>query len=208
MQSQKLPGTLAVITFMLTFGALAHGQDAWDFPDFSATQVFQSSKADMAMKVYRSGSSVRVDRSAAMSTLYVPSSSKVYNLTTYPDTSHQCVGMKPEQARMLPSPLELLEGPVVKRTSVGAEVVEGHACQVENVVVTRPDGKTVESKVWEAEDLKGIPVKIESHVGNFTLTAVYRDVSVNAPDHALFTIPEKCTPFEKMGQVVEHTTLK
>ena len=208
MQSQRLFDKLGIITFMLAFGALAHGQNTLEFPDFSATQVFPSSKADMEMKVYRSGSSVRVERSAALSTLYVPSSSKVYNLTTYPDNSHQCVVMKPDQARMLPSPLELLEGPVVKRAPVGTEFVDGHACQVENVVVTRPDGKTVESKVWEAEDLKGIPVRIESRISGVTLTAVYRDISVNAPDHALFTIPEKCTPFENMGQVVEQTTLK
>ena len=208
MQSLRLFGKLGIITSMLAFGALAHGQNTLEFPDFSATQVFPSNKAEMAMKVYRSGSSVRVERSAAMSTLYVPSSSKVYNLTTYPDNSHQCVVMKPEQARMLPSPLELLEGPVVKRTPVGTEVVDGHACQIENVAVTRPDGKTVESKVWEAEDLKGIPVRIESRISGVTLTAVYRDISVKAPDQALFTIPEKCTPFEKMGQVAEHVTLK
>src|SRR5271169_148696 len=208
MQSPGMFYKFGIITFMLAFGALARGQNTLEFPDFSATQVFPSSKADMAMKVYRSGSSVRVERSAAMSTLYVPSSGKVYNLTTYPDNSHQCVVMKPDQARMLPSPLELLVGPVVKRTPVGTEVVDGHACQVENVVVTRPDGKTVESKVWEAEDLKGIPVRIESRIGGVTLTAVYRDVSINPADQALFAIPEKCTPFEKMGQVVEQTTLK
>jgi hypothetical protein len=208
MQSLRLFGKLGIITFMLAFGALARGQNTLEFPDFSATQVFPSSKADMSMKVFRSGSSVRVERSAALSTLYVPSSSKVYNLTTYPDNSHQCVLMKPDQARMLPSPLELLEGPVVKRTPVGTEAVDGHPCQVENVVVTRPDGKTVESKVWEAEDLKGIPLRIESRISGVTLTAVYRDVSIKSPDQALFAIPEKCTPFENMGQVAERVTVK
>ena len=160
------------------------------------------------MKVYRSGDSVRVERSGALSTLYVPSKSKVYNLTTYPDHSHQCVVMKPEQARMLPSPLELLQGSDVKRTAAGTEVVDGHPCKIENVLVTRPDGKTLESKVWEAQDLKGIPVKIESHLGEFTLSAVYRDISTETPDPQLFTAPEKCTPFEKMGQVVEQKILK
>jgi hypothetical protein len=160
------------------------------------------------MKVYRSGDSVRVDRSGALSTLYVPSKSKVYNLTTYPDHSHQCVVMKPEQAKMLPSPLELLQGSYVKRTAAGTEVVDGHPCKIENVVVTRPDGKTIESKVWEAQDLKGIPVKIESHIGEFTLSAAYRDISTDMPNPQLFTAPEKCTPFEKMGQVVEQKIVK
>ena len=143
-----------------------------------------------------------------MSTLYMPSKSRVYNLTTYPDHTHQCVVMKPEQAKMLPSPLELLEGSEVKRTAAGREVVEGHPCKVENVLVKRPDGSTVESKVWEAQDLKGIPVKIESRIGELTLSAVYRDISVETPDQNLFTIPEKCTPFEKTWQVAEQKTIK
>jgi hypothetical protein len=208
MQLQELFRKVAITAFTLTSSFLAHGQSAWNFPDFSATQVLESRKADISMKVYRSGDSVRVDRSGALSTLYVPSRSKVYNLTTYPDHSHQCVVMKPEQAKMLPSPLELLQGSDIKRTAAGTEVVDGHPCQIEKVVVTRPDGKTIESKVWEAQDLKGIPVKIESHIGEFTLSAVYREISTEMPDQQLFTAPEKCTPFEKMGQVVEQKIVK
>lgn len=208
MQSLGIFKKAIIIPFVFVGGILAHGQSAWSFPDFSATQVMESRQAVMAMKVYRSGSSVRIERNGAMSTLYVPSSSKVYNFTTYPDNSHQCVVMRPDQAKMMPSPLELLEGVSVKRTPAGTEVVEGHPCNVENVVVTRPGGEKIESKVWEAQDLKGIPVKIESHIGDIALSAVYRDISVGAPDHQLFTIPEKCTPFEKMGQVAEQKTIK
>jgi hypothetical protein len=208
MQLQELCRRVTITAFVLASGALAQGQNSWSFPDFSATQVFESRKANISMKVYRSRESVRVERSGAFSTLYVPSSSKVYNLTTYPDYSHQCVVMKPEQAKMLPSPLELLQGSDLKRTAAGTEVVEGHPCKIENVVVTRPDGKTIESKVWEAQDLNGIPVKIESHIGEFTLSAIYRDISTETPDQNLFTIPEKCTPFEKMGQVAEQKTVK
>jgi hypothetical protein len=157
----------------------------------------------MSMKVYFSGSSVRVDRTATISSLYVPSKNKVYELTTYPDQSHQCVVMKSEQARMLASPLELLQGSDVKRTPAGSEVTEGHPTKVEDVVVTRPDGTTIKSRVWEAEDLKGIPVKIESHIGEMTLSAVYRDISLSPPDPGLFTAPAKCTALENMWQVAE-----
>lgn len=207
MQFRQLFYRITITAFLLAAAALAHGQDAWNFPDFSATQVFESRKTTFSMKVYLSGSSVRVERSAAISTLYVPSKSKVYNFTTYPDQSHQCVVMKPEQAKMLPSPLELLEGSGLKRTPAGEEAVEGHPCKVENIVATQPDGRTIESKVWEAEDLKGIPVRIESHIGDITLAAVYRDISIG-PDRDLFTIPARCTPFEQMGQVAERKTLK
>jgi hypothetical protein len=194
--------------FVLFSGVLVHAQNSWSFPDFSATQVFESRKVNMVMKVYRSGDSVRVERSGALSTLYVPSNSRVYSLTTYPDHSHQCVVMKPEQGKMLPSPLELLQGPNVSRTDAGTETVDGHPCKIEKVVVTRNDGKKIESTVWEAQDLQGIPVRIESHVGDFTLSASYRDISLGTPEPELFTVPVKCTPLEKMGQVVEQKTIR
>lgn len=102
---RNIHGSNAILAiFVFTFGSIACGQNAVTFPDFSAVQVFESRKANMEMKVYVSGSNVRVERSKALSTLYMPNQSKVYNLTTYPDNSRQCVVMKPEQAKMLPSP--------------------------------------------------------------------------------------------------------
>jgi hypothetical protein len=200
--------TMFVLGWLVQLGGFVHAQEAWKFPDFSATQVFPSRRVDMTMKVYRLGTNVRVERTAAMSSLYVPASSKVYNLTVYPDNSHQCVSMKPEQAKMIPSPLELIMGRLVKRTPAGSEVVEGHPSKIEDVVVVEPDGTTVVSRVWEAEDLKGIPVKIESHLDQVTLRAIYRDIVIGAPDEALFRVPDRCTPFEKMGQVAEVRVLK
>ena len=194
-----------IITFLGTF---IQAQSAWSFPDFTAIQVFHSGKADITMKVYRSGSRVRVERSGALSTLYVPTSAKVYNLTVYPDKSRQCVSMKPEQAKMLPSPLELIQGKILKRTVLGVETIEGHNSRVETVVVLRPDGKKIQSKIWEAKDLKGVPVKIQSKVDTVTLTAIYRDIKLGAPETALFAVPDRCTPFEKMWQVAEAKLMK
>jgi hypothetical protein len=200
--------TMFVLGWLVQLGGFVHAQEAWKFPDFSATQVFPSRRVDMTMKVYRLGTNVRVERTAAMSSLYVPPSSKVYNLTVYPDNSHQCVSMKPEQAKMIPSPLELIMGRLVKRTPAGSEVVEGHPSKIEDVVVVEPDGTTVVSRVWEAGDLKGIPVKIESYLDQVTLRATYRDIVIGAPDEELFRVPDRCTPFEKMGQVAEVRVLK
>jgi hypothetical protein len=199
---------------MLLLASRVHAQnsaeDPWKFPDYSATQVFHSAKYDISMKVYRSGSSVRVERSAAMATLYVNTSNKVYDLTVYPDGSRQCVAMRPDQAKMMPSPLELLNGTKVKRTlaPAGKEVVEGHMCKVEIAQVTRADGKIIESKVWEAEDLNGVPVKIESQLPETKVTAIYRDIVWGSPDKALLAPPNKCIPYEKMGEVVEHEIVK
>src|SRR5664279_4962272 len=111
MRLSEIIGKVAAVLVLVSAATLMPAQNdvaPWNFPDLSATQVIQSEKFDMPMKVWRSGSSVRVERSAAWSSLYVPSTGKVYNLTSYPDGSHQCVVMRPDQARMIPSPLELL----------------------------------------------------------------------------------------------------
>jgi hypothetical protein len=193
---------------LVTIRGQNNAEDPWKFPDLSATQVLPTTKYDISMKVYRSGSSVRVERSTAIATLYATATNKVYSLTTYPDGSHQCVVMTPDQAKMVPSPLELLYGTKVRRTPAGTELVEGHKCKVEIAQVTRSDGKIIESKVWEAEDLSGVPVKIESQLPEAKVTAFYRNIILGTPDKALFTPPDKCTPYEKMGQVVEDNVVK
>jgi hypothetical protein len=200
-------GGLTALLWCALAGLAQNAERAWDFPDFSATQVFAGAMR-VSMKVYRRGSMVRVERSKAWSTLYDPANSKAYNLTSYPDGSQQCVVMKTSEARMIPSPLDLLNGSSVKRTAEGTETVEGHSCRVEKAVVTRPDGKIIESRVWEADDLKGVPVKIESQMDGGKLAAFYRDVVLETPDKALFEVPGRCTPIEKMGEVVEDKVVK
>ncbi len=203
MKLGKLAFEFVTLMFVSSFvsSGLMHAQEAWDSPDFSATQLLSPGGHELRMKVYRSGSMVRVEESDKVAVLFVPASKKVYSLTVYPDNSRTCVVMRTDQAKMMLSPLQLLDGTKVKRTPAGTEVVEGHNCKVENVTVTRVDGQTIESKVWEAEDLKGAPVKIESQLSDFKFTAVYRDVVLATPDKALFTPPDKCIPIEKMGQV-------
>lgn len=202
----RLSKIVVVVSSIASLTMFAHAQEsrnAWNFPDFTATQVYQSPKGLMPMKVYRSGSSVRVDMTHTRARLYVPLSNKEYDLTVYPDGTHQCVVMKPDQSGMLPSPLALLFGTKVTRTPAGTEVIEGHNCKIENVVVTRPSGQTIESKVWEAEDLKGIPVKIESQLPDLNLIALYRHIVLGAPDKELLTPPGKCILYEKMWQVAK-----
>jgi hypothetical protein len=178
-------------------------QEGWRFPDFSATQVLPMGHADITMKVAVSGASVRLERSAAFSTLYLPASHQVYNLTVYPDKTRSCVAMRADEAQMLPSPLELIQGKIRQRTMVGSAVVDGHPTRVEDVEVEVASGATVRSRVWQAEDLEGIPVKIESHLEHSTLQAQYRDIVIGQPEPALFAPPSRCTPLGQMWQVAE-----
>jgi hypothetical protein len=148
-------------------------------------------------KIYSSGSKFRVEPGPGLSTIYLPDDNKAYNLFSNGAT---CVVMRTDQVTMMPSPFQLLSGTKVERTAAGTEVVEGHTCKVEKVLVTTSDGRTIRSKVWEAEDLKGVPVKIESYTERGVMAAIYRDIVLGTPDPALFKPPGKCTPYEKIGQ--------
>jgi hypothetical protein len=205
----RIFGQIAAIVVLLSPAVVAPAQDfhdPWNFPDFSAIQLLGPQERPLPMKVYWSGPSLRIETTPALADLFLPG--KVYRLTVYPDKSRQCIVMRTDQAKMLPSPLRMLQGAKLKRTPAGTETVEGHNCKVEQVWVTRADGTIIESKVWEAEDLKGVPVKIESVIDHHTFTAVYRDIALGTLDKSLFTPPDKCIPYEKMGQVVEDKIIK
>lgn len=202
----RLSRIAAAVVALTCWAVPVHAQgsgNTWNFPDFSALQVFQMPNYPQ-MKVYRAGSNVRVEKTGS-TTLYVLATGKTYTLTTYPGGGRSCVVMNPNQLHMaLPSPLQLLLGANLKRTPTGEEVFDGHHCKIESVSTTSLDGKIVQSKVWEADDLQGVPVKIESRFDTgVRLVAVYRDIVLGAPGKALFAPPTKCTPYDKMGQVVE-----
>lgn len=210
----RMPRTIRKVALLIFVWSaiVARAQDSgdpWKFPDFSAIQLMGPERRPLPVKVYWSVTSMRVDLTPAMGNLYLPATGKVYRLMVYPDKSRQCIVMGADQAaKLMPIPLQLLQGTEVKRTPAGTETVEGHRCKVENVVVTRANGKTIESKIWLADDLKGVPVKIESQTEHGKFMAVYRDIVLGTLDKALFTPPDKCIPYEKMGKVVEDKTIE
>lgn len=207
MRLSRTIGKFVAVVALASSAIVAQAQDSgdsWTFPDFTAIQRLGLGQKSLTMKVYWSGANVRVEESPTLADLYLPATGNVYRLTVYPDKTRQCIVMTAAQAKdLLPHPLELLHGTKVKRTPAGTDTVDGHSCKVENVVVTKADGRTIESKVWEADDFKGAPVKIESTTEHGKIGALYGDITFAPLDKALFTAPDKCIPYDKMGQVVE-----
>jgi hypothetical protein len=167
-----------------------------NLPDFSATEV----RGAVVWKVYHSGSKLRADLSPAAAAIWAPEEDKVYHLLLLPKNP-TCVVMKSAQSQMLRSPLQLVYGPnTTKTASPVKEVVDGHTCTVLDAVTTSPDGE-ITARIWTADDLKGVPLRIDLHTHTGTLTAMYRDVVVGTPETSLFVPPMKCIPPEKTYQV-------
>jgi hypothetical protein len=196
-------GKLAAFATLLVPGAFALAEDAWKLPDFTATEHLQSRGQGVPpSKIYRSGTKFRIEFAPGLASIYRPDDDLAYNLLQTDTPKPVCVQMKTHQVTMLPSPMQLISGAKVERTDAGSEEFEGHKCKVETVVVTAADGKTTSLKVWEAEDLKGVPVKIavKTKLGE-GLVAVYRDIKFESVSPEVFIPAYKCVPHEKVGQV-------
>jgi hypothetical protein len=85
------------------------------------------------------------------------------------------------------------------RVTVGKETVDGHTCQVEDVTITLPNHpQPATIRLWEAEDLQGFPVKVETRTHQVIR---YKNVVLGAQDPTLFIFPDVC-------QVAEQTVGK
>jgi hypothetical protein len=171
-------------------------REAWaNLPDFSATEA----RGSLNWKVYHSGSMLRVQPSSTAATIWAPDEDKVYHLIILERTT--CVVMKTEQAKMVRSPLQLIYASETSLTPTSKkDVVDGHTCTVLEGTSTVSDTK-IKSKVWAADDLNGVPLRIDLYSENRVQSTLYRDVVLGTPASALFTLPSKCIPPEKTYQL-------
>jgi hypothetical protein len=186
---------LAVVLALALPAAGAGAQDVWGLPDFSATQISQVPVTAPQMppwKIYKSGANFRTESSPGQSTVYMPGSNKIYKTSPQPAF---CMELPMDKTPTLRSPLQQDPGTKIEKKAVGTEVFEGHACTVEEVVLRSADGAELHAKVWEANDLKGFPVKIEA-LG--APTFIFRDIVLATPDAALFQPPAKCPRLEEI----------
>jgi hypothetical protein len=164
--------------------------------EFSATMMGSlAGDEENERKIYRSGKLMRVEGLNKMSFF-------ISNLDTN-DLYATLQRPKLNKERCLHEVAPLLQTfPFVffranfkfQRTPAGEDEVEGHHCHVESVVRIGPSGGEMHVKFWEADDLKGFPIKIEvERAGKNTMTILYKDIKLASPDPALFKIPTNCT---------------
>jgi outer membrane lipoprotein-sorting protein len=160
-----------------------------DFQSFSAT-LNGGIGRDHDRKIYRSGKVMRVDFDDHYRLVDLD---KLTTRFVYPDRC-RTIGF-PDAGSY---PISAYHGFKVERAlTEDTETVDGHTCRIEDVTLTSTpkDGEpiTIKMKLWEAEDLKGFPVKAEIDAGHDrTFTVNYANVSLTPPDPALFKNPASC----------------
>ncbi len=96
----------------------------------------------------------------------------------------------------------------VEITKLGKETVNGHDCVKNKVVSTDKQGKTHESIVWNATDLKNFPVKIETTEEGSTVTMLFKDVKFAKPEAAQFEPPADFTKHDSMMTMMRQQMMK
>jgi hypothetical protein len=145
------------------------------------------------MKIYRSGDKMRTSMPGGTGYMIIDLSQHTNYLVM---GSGMCMQMPTSGQQQ--NPFSQAQGATIERSPAGTDTVDGHACKVENLTVTGQNGQSTKMKVWEADDLKGFPIKIEMQSSRGPIAVQYKDVSFNEPDASLFTHPENCRQMPAM----------
>jgi outer membrane lipoprotein-sorting protein len=196
----KFTCTKLISAWMMVFclGIAAYAQNPFEtVKQFSATVVMSGMPAHGAqghgdMKIYRSGDKMRT-------TLPGSAGYVVMDLAQHTNFmvmgSGMCMQMSPSNQQ---NPFTQSQGATIDRSPAGTDTVDGHACKVENLTVTPKQGQPVKMKVWEADDLKGFPVKVEMQTSHGPMTIEYKDISFDDQPASLFTHPDNCQQMPAM----------
>ncbi len=85
------------------------------------------------------------------------------------------------------------EKPVVEKTKVGSETIDGHPCDKFRVVITTKDGKSQEGFIWNAKDLGGMTIRSEVESKDFKMTTELKKVVLKSSPASVFEIPQGYT---------------
>jgi hypothetical protein len=159
------------------------------FTHFSATMTGGALK-EGPRRVYRSGNLMRIDLDQEHHI------TDLVGMSTYVVHPERCTHIPSVDVRGFP--FIGYRGYKVERSlSDQKETIDGHPCRIENATFTPPTGAPIVTrmKLWEAEDLKGFPIKIEVVHPARTMTVSFAEVSIDPPDPKLFKLPAKCPDF-------------
>jgi hypothetical protein len=188
---------LCAALVFLSVAAAAQTESPFEFKQFSATMVMSGMTAGREgageMKIYRSGDKMRTDMPGGRGYMIADFDQKTNYMVM---NGTMCMQMSSAPGHE--NPFSQAKNATIERSPAGTDTVDGHPCKVENVTVTPQNGQPAKMKVWEAQDLKGFPVKVEMQSSKGPITVEYKDISLSEPDASLFTHPGNCRQMPNM----------
>jgi hypothetical protein len=128
-----------------------------------------------------------------MVNVVVPEKNVVYLI--YPTLKAYC-----EMSTRVATRTDNAKPPKMERVELGKETIDGHPCVKTRVIVTEDNGQKTEAIVWEATDLKNIPIQTQVVSGGETITTRYKNINTSKPAASLFAPP---TDYKRCGSMEE-----
>ena len=88
------------------------------------------------------------------------------------------------------------------------EIVGGHRCQRNKVVLTDKQGEAHAATLWNAEDLRNFPVRIHYAEGGNVIDMDFFDISLAAPDSSLFEVPAGYSIYDSLPMMLQQEFIK
>ena len=91
----------------------------------------------------------------------------------------------------------------IKSTPLGKETVDGHPCVKNSVSIVSPNGDRQDLTVWNATDLKNLPVQTIEKQGDDTITTHYTKFQFVRPDPKQFEPPAGAEDYKGMAAFMQ-----
>lgn len=108
----------------------------------------------------------------------------------------------PDQRALLsmPLPKEDSEGsekpPKITKTPLAKDVIDGHPCTKNKVVLTDAAGQSTEAVTWDASDLQDLPIQIQTQEGESTSVIRFKEIQFSRPPADMFEPPSGFTKYD------------
>jgi len=168
------------------------------FTEFSAIMIGSrvgSSNGAAEGHIYRSGNLMRME-DPGRGGYYI---TDLGSGETYGISETGCIHDWHPFVRVFPFDFGAKKELTVTRSPLGKDTVDGHACKVEEISISSEmSPAAMKMKFWEADDLRGFPVRIVFLLpGGHEAVVKYKDVVLGPQDPTLFLHSKTC---EELGK--------
>jgi hypothetical protein len=92
-------------------------------------------------------------------------------------------------------------------TSV-ADIINNIPCHRVEARINRADGSVAAYRVWQADDMRRFPIRIQSDSGGKPMTLTFSDLRMDSPDASLFNPPDGFVKYENPVALMNELILR
>ncbi len=96
----------------------------------------------------------------------------------------------------------------MEKSALGKETIDGHPCTKNKVTVTNTKGEKQEAIIWNAQDMKEFPLKMQLDQEGNTVVMHYKNVKLSKPPADLFEVPDTFLKHASNQELMQSAMMK